>query len=58
MKLIIFSGLPGTGKSTLAEAVARQLGIPVFAKDWLEAALIRSELKPMNEAKSLGFAGY
>ena len=58
MKLILFSGLPGTGKSTLAEAVARDVGIPVFAKDWLEATLVRSELKPVNEGKSLGFAGY
>jgi predicted kinase len=58
LKLIVFSGLPGTGKSTLAEAIGRELGIPVFAKDWLEATLIRSELKPMNEEKSLGFAGY
>lgn len=58
MKLIVFSGLPGTGKSTLAEAIGRQLGIPVFAKDWLEATLLRSELKPTNEEKSLGYAGY
>jgi hypothetical protein len=58
MKLIVFSGLPGTGKSTLAEAIGRELGIPVFAKDWLEATLVRSELKPTNEEKSLGFAGY
>jgi predicted kinase len=58
MKLIIFSGLPGTGKSTLAEAVGRDLGIPVFAKDWLEATLLRSELKSKNKEKSLGFAGY
>lgn len=58
MKLIVFSGLPGTGKSTLAEAIARDFGIPVFAKDWLEATLVRTELKPAKEEKSLGFAGY
>src|SRR6476661_7271178 len=46
MKLIVFSGLPGTGKSRLAEAVGRARGIPVFAKDWLEATLIKSELIP------------
>jgi predicted kinase len=58
MKLIIFSGLPGTGKSTLAESVGKALGIPVFAKDWLEATLLRTGLKPANEAHSLSFAGY
>ena len=58
MKLIIFSGLPGTGKSMLAEAVGRVLGIPVFAKDWLEATLISSELIASNQNKPLGSAGY
>lgn len=58
MKLIVFSGLPGTGKSTLAEAVARHLAIPVFAKDWLEATLVRSEVAALNQNKSLGSAGY
>jgi len=58
MKLIIFSGLPGTGKSTLAEAVGRHLSIPVFAKDWLEATLVRSELIAPNQNRSLGSAGY
>ena len=58
MKLIIFSGLPGTGKSSLAEAVGRYFGIPVFAKDWLEASLLQSELKPTSKEKSLGYAGY
>jgi predicted kinase len=58
MKLMIFSGLPGTGKSTLAEAVASQLGLPVFAKDWLEATLLRCELAPTNPDKPLGSAGY
>jgi len=43
LQLIVFTGLPGVGKSSPAEAVARQLGIPVFAKDGLEATLIRCE---------------
>lgn len=58
MKLIIFSGLPGTGKSTLAEMLGRQLSIPAFAKDWLEATLVRSGLTSTVEDKPLGFAGY
>jgi predicted kinase len=58
MRLIIVSGLPGTGKSTLAEAIGKVLGIPVFARDWLEAALLRSGLKPTQDDKPLGFAGY
>jgi predicted kinase len=38
-RLIVFSGLPGTGKSTLAEAAGRQLRAPVFAVDWLLGSL-------------------
>src|SRR5512139_2580399 len=58
MQLIVFAGLPGTGKSSIAEAVARELSIPVFAKDWLEATLIRCELKPAENGPPLGWAGY
>ena len=58
MQFIVFTGLPGTGKSSIAEAVARELGIPVFAKDWLEATLIRCELKPAEDGPPLGSAGY
>ena len=58
MKLIIFSGLPGTGKSTLAEMLAKDLGIPVFAKDWLEAALVRNGLNPIVESKPPRSVGY
>ncbi|HTP09419.1 MAG TPA: AAA family ATPase [Anaerolineae bacterium] len=56
--MIIFTGLPGTGKSSIAEAVARELSIPIFAKDWLEATLIRCRLQPAEGAPSLGSAGY
>jgi predicted kinase len=38
-RLIVFSGLPGTGKSTLADAVGRDLHIPVFGADWLLGSL-------------------
>ena len=58
MKMIVFSGLPGTGKSTLAETLGKDLGFPVFAKDWLEAALLRNGLQAANAEKPLGFAGY
>jgi len=58
MKLIVFSGLPGSGKTTLAEALGRATGIPVFAKDWLEATLLGAELAPANPQKPLGSAGY
>jgi predicted kinase len=59
MRLIIFSGLPGTGKSSLADEIGRELGIPVFSKDWLEAALRLCGLgQTENEAQVLGYAGY
>lgn len=61
MQLIVFTGLPGTGKSSLAEAVGRHLGIPVFAKDWLEATLRRCGVNA-NEGEgsrqSSGYIGY
>jgi adenylate kinase family enzyme len=39
LRVIIFTGLPGTGKSTLAEQVARRTGVPAFAGDWLMGGL-------------------
>ena len=35
----MFTGLPGTGKSTLADETARTLGVPAFSGDWLLGAL-------------------
>jgi predicted kinase len=58
LKFIVFSGLPGTGKSMLADAVGRELGIPVFAKDWLEATILRGGLIETDPQKPLGFTGY
>jgi predicted kinase len=38
-RLVVLSGVPGSGKSTIAEVVGRELGAPVFAMDWLLGAL-------------------
>jgi predicted kinase len=37
--LVIFSGLPGTGKSTLADRLAREMGWPLFRIDDVAACL-------------------
>jgi predicted kinase len=43
-KLIVFSGLPGSGKSTVAEGLSRALPISIFSVDPIEAAMWRSGL--------------
>jgi predicted kinase len=38
-RVVVFTGLPGTGKSTLADLAAQALNAPAFAGDWLMGAL-------------------
>ena len=38
-RVVIFTGVPGTGKSTLADEISRDLGAPNVAWDWLAAGL-------------------
>jgi predicted kinase len=41
---VLFAGLPGTGKSTLAKAVAERLGAAILDKDQVRAALFPGAL--------------
>ena len=45
LQVIVFTRLPGTGKLTLAERVARTVRAPSFAGDWLMGGL-----KPAHSA--------
>jgi predicted kinase len=59
VRLIVTTGLPGAGKSRLAEALGQELGVPVFAKDRLEATLLRAGLTQRADADQLlGRIGY
>lgn len=48
--LILFSGLPGCGKTTLARRLATSLRIPLFSKDRLQSALLSQSLAPRSSA--------
>lgn len=57
--LIALTGLPGCGKSSIAEALGHELRIPVFAKDWLEASLRTAGLYENETCRErLPWAGY
>jgi predicted kinase len=53
--LVVFCGLPGAGKTTLARAVAAELGATLVRVDALEAALARS-LEPPLPDDPVGYA--
>jgi len=54
-KLIIICGLPGSGKSTISEALSRKLEIPVFSVDPIESSIIKSGIPKSFET---GLAAY
>ena len=48
--LLVFTGLPGCGKTTLARQIARTIGIPIFSKDRVQSALVQQNLAPRATA--------
>jgi len=55
LKLIVVSGLPGSGKSTVSEAIAEQLKFPIFSVDPIESSILKSGLAKNYET---GLAAY
>ena len=53
--LVILSGLPGVGKSAIAEEMGRRLQVPVISVDAIEAAILRSGIPHSFET---GLAAY
>jgi predicted kinase len=54
-RLVVFAGLPGVGKSTLAKALAERWGAVWLRVDTVEAAILKSGLKQSYES---GLAAY
>jgi predicted kinase len=54
-KVIVVSGLPGSGKSTVAEGIAQKLSLPIFSVDPIESSIIQSGFKRGFET---GLAAY
>lgn len=53
--LIVMSGLPGSGKSTIAERLAQRLRMPVFSVDPIESAMLKAGIAQSFET---GLAAY
>jgi predicted kinase len=53
--LIVFAGLPGVGKSSIAQQTARALQLPWLSVDPIESALLQSGIDP---GQPTGLAAY
>jgi predicted kinase len=52
--LVVFGGVPGSGKSAVAERVGAALDVPVFALDWLLGALSPFGMRHRLDLMSIG----
>jgi predicted kinase len=55
VRLIVLSGLPGTGKSAIADGIGRALRLPVFSVDPIESAMLAAGIARSFES---GLAAY
>jgi len=51
LKLIVMAGLPGSGKSTVAEGLSRHFALPLISVDPIEAAMWRGAGLRQNIAR-------
>ena len=49
---VLVAGWPGSGKNTLAAALAAELGLPLLAKDEIKEALVEGLCRPETVAAS------
>ena len=56
--LIVFGGLPGTGKTSIARALARQLGAIHLRIDTIEQAILNSSVAPPSVEEAGYLAAY
>ena len=54
-KIIVVSGLPGSGKSTIAEAIAKKIHSPLLSVDPVESSILKSGISRSFES---GLAAY
>jgi predicted kinase len=54
-QVVVMAGLPGTGKSTIAEVVGNRLGVPIVSVDPIESAILGAGI---DRDQPTGLAAY